>query len=203
MSPARASRKTDTSKLRAGFVQAWVELRADDPEAVSALAVARARLPEGQGLSGLRRLRVFELSGPLPGGPAVAELLHRSTWFYNPHKERCMVRAEARGPTPALGGDQAVLVVERGGERRPAAERWWFHETGQRIEVREAVAWLLRYAPGQDARARAAELAVLQDRHRGLLCHPAAQAHALAAADEIPLPWIGAGAADEGKEGNG
>ena len=33
-----------------------------------------------------------------------------------------------------------VLVTERDGERRPAAERWWRHETGKDIEVREGVA---------------------------------------------------------------
>src|SRR5262249_58024104 len=83
--------------------------------------------------------------------------------------------------------------------RRAAAERWWRHETGQSIEVREGVAWLLRYESEEDASAHAAELAVLDGRRRGLLCNPHAQDHALAAGDEIPLPWIGAAAMAGGK----
>ena len=177
----------------AAWAQAWIELRAEDPEAVSALGVARARLPEGRRLAGLRRVRLFELRGPLPEPGGLEDLLHRSTWFYNPHKERCTVRRTAREAAPTAPGEQAVLVVERDGARRPAAERWWLHETGQAIEVREGVAWLLRFEAGEDAAARAAQLALLTGRGRGLLCNPNAQDHALAASETIPLPWIGAG----------
>ena len=45
------------------IAQAFIELRSHDPEAVSALEVMRARLEAGQGLSGLRRFRVFEVRG--------------------------------------------------------------------------------------------------------------------------------------------
>ena len=192
MNPARPVRRAGASRAPGDCVQAWVELRAEDPEAVSALAVARARLADGRRLAGLRRLRLFELAGLPPGEAGVEELLLRSTWFYNPHKERCMVRANPRQGTPALPGERAVLVFERGGERRPAAERWWLHETGRAIQVREGLAWLLRFEPGEGAAERAAELAVLGGRRRGLLCNPHAQEHRLAGGGEIPLPWIGA-----------
>ncbi len=204
MSPARGARRAGGPDARvlpeAGCVQAWIELSTDDAEAISALAVARARLAAGRQLAALRRMRLFELSGALPARAEVEALLHRSTWFFNPHKERCTVRAAAREPSPATRGEQAVLVVERGGERCAAAERWWRHETGQAIEVRAGLAWLLRFEPGEDAAARAAELAVLEGRGRGLLCNPNAQDHALAAASRIPLPWIGSG---EGTRGAG
>jgi len=183
--PKRAPARADAS-----CVQVWIELKADDPEAVSALAVARSRLSEGRRLAGLRRARVFELSGALPAREAIEDLLHRSTWFYNPHKERCAVRVSAREAVPAEAVEQVVLVVERGGERRAAAERWWLHETGQLVEVREAVAWRLKFEMGEDAPARAAELAVLSGRRHGLLCNPNAQDHAVAAAGRVPLPWI-------------
>jgi len=174
-----------------GCVQAWIELRTDDPEAVSALVVARSRLGEGRGLVGLRRLRLFELRGPLPARAEIEDLLHRSTWFYNPHKERCSVRTSGREVSPAAAGEQAVLVVERGAGRCTAAERWWLHETGQPVEVRAGLAWLLRFEKGEDGPARAAELAVVSGREHGLLCNPNAQDHALAPAARIPLPWIG------------
>jgi hypothetical protein len=160
---------------------------------VSALAVARARIEEGHALIGLRRLRLFELSGALPARAAIEDLLHRSTWFYNPHKETCRVRARAREASPGAAGEQAVLVVERGAERSTPAERWWLHETGQTIEVRAGLAWLLRFERHEDARARAMELAVVRDRRHGLLCNPNAQDHALAPATRVPLPWIGIG----------
>jgi hypothetical protein len=56
--------------------------------------------------------------------------------------------------------------------------------------VREAVAWRLRFEKGEDAPARAAELAVLSGRRHGLLCNPNAQDHAVAVAGRVPLPWI-------------
>ena len=198
MAPPRRSTKqapgpggTPPHRPEGGCVQAWIELRADDPVAISALAVARARLSAGRGLVGLRRLRLFEVRGPLPAREEIETLLHRSTWFYNPHKERCAVRASAREAGPGATGEQAVLVVERGGERCLAAERWWLHETGQAVEVSAGLAWLLRFEPGEDAPARAAELAVVTGRGGGLLCNPNAQDHALTPAARIPLPWIG------------
>uniref|UniRef100_A0A832I1S9 Uncharacterized protein n=1 Tax=Eiseniibacteriota bacterium TaxID=2212470 RepID=A0A832I1S9_UNCEI len=159
-----------------GLAQAWILLHADDPEAVSALAVARAHLAAGRALAGLRRARLFELRGDLPGREELEDLLHRSTQFYNPHKERCLVRTSPEEPTPAAAGERILLVWERGGERRPAAERWWLHETGRRIEVREGVAWLLALEPGAPARAVEA-LAVVGDRAHGLLVNPHAQDH--------------------------
>ncbi|OGF15288.1 MAG: hypothetical protein A2W00_06805 [Candidatus Eisenbacteria bacterium RBG_16_71_46] len=171
------------------LAQAWIELRTDDPAAVSALAVARAHLASGRGLEGLRRLRLVEVRGSLPGREVIAELLHRSTQFYNPHKERCWVRLKATDPVPAEPGDQVVLVVERGAVARPAAERWWAHETGKTVEVSEGVAWVMRFAAGEAAAARALELADLRDRRNGLLCNPNSQSYRLAEAT-VPLPWI-------------
>jgi hypothetical protein len=49
-----------------------------------------------------------------------------------------------------------VLVWERGGARRPAAERWWRHETGETVAVCEGVVWALRFAVGTDAAERCA-----------------------------------------------
>lgn len=159
-----------------GLAQAWVQLHADDPEAVSALAVARAHLAAGRALAGLRRARLFELRGDLPGREELEDLLHRSTQFYNPHKERCLVRMADGDPTPAAPGERIILVWERGGERRPAAERWWLHETGRRIDVREAVAWLVAGVPGAPA-GTAEALADVGDRGHGLLVNPHAQDH--------------------------
>ena len=59
----------------ASLMQVYVELRAEDPEATSALAVARARLEAGRGLRSLRRVRVFELYGALPDRSQVDDLL--------------------------------------------------------------------------------------------------------------------------------
>jgi hypothetical protein len=170
--------------------QAWIEPVSDDPEAVSALAVARARLPAGRTLRSLRRLRLIELTGPLPARAGLEGLLHRSIQFYNPHKERCVVRTAASEAAPVAAGEHAVLVFDRGEERRGGAERWWRHETGRDIEVREGTAWVLSFdALEPDPAGAAAELAVLRDRRHGLLCNPHAQEHRLAAG-RVPLPWM-------------
>jgi hypothetical protein len=169
--------------------QAWVRLRADDPAAVSALMVARRSLAAGPTLASLRRFRLFELNGPLPVREELAELLHRSSQFYNPHKEECRVRANAAEPAPVEADEQVVLVFDRGLVRRTAAERWWSQVTGGPVEVREGVVWALRFKPGMAAAAQAADLAVLRDQAHGLLCNPHAQEHRLAGA-EVPLPWL-------------
>jgi hypothetical protein len=172
----------------ARIAQAFIEAMAEDPEAVSAFGVARGRLAAGRGLLGLRRMRVFELSGALPGRAALAGLLHRSIQFYNPAKERCTLRLQA-GEAAPIGADEiGVLVVERGGERRPAAERWWRHETGTTVEIREGVAWALELAPGVRAEA-ADDLAILRGREHGLLCNPHWQ-DARVASGVVPLPWF-------------
>ena len=172
--------------------QAWIELVRDDPEAGSALAVARAHLPAGRPLVSLRRLRLFEISGALPARAAIEGLLHRSIQFYNPQKERCTVRARATERPPLGDEEHAVLVFERGGERRAAAERWWRHETGEAIEVSEGVVWALGFAPSvKYTGARFAELAVLRDPRHGLFCNPHAQEHRIAAG-AIPMPWMAA-----------
>ena len=175
----------------AGRAQVWVELRADDPEAISAFAVARGTLKAAEGLSRLRRMRLLELSGPLPGREELEELLHRSTRFYHPQKERCVVRMAEADAVPLARGERAVLITERGGERRPAAERWWLHQTGERIEVREGVAWLLAFTAGADEDSALADLVVLKERRHGLLCNPHSQDSSVAGR-EIPLPWMGA-----------
>jgi len=173
--------------------QAWITPIADDPESVSALAVARQRLAAGRSVRRMRRVRLLELEGWLPARARLEDLLHRSTQFYNPHKECCAVRLSAREPAPFEPDERLVLVIERGGTRSHAAERWWRHETGKPIEVRTAVAWALAFDPGSPAEELAAELAVLRGPRHGLLCNPHAQEMQLASAG-APIPWIGAGA---------
>src|SRR5262249_11744365 len=108
----------------------------------------------------------FELSGALAERAEVEALLHRSTRFYNPAKERCTVRASEPEAAPFGASEALVLVVDRGLERRQAGERWWRHETGSRIEVREGTVWALAFEPGEDAAACAAALAVVRDRRQ-------------------------------------
>ena len=55
-----------------GAAQAWIELAGSDPEAWSALSVARARLPAARGLESLRRWRLVELGGSLPGAVPIS-----------------------------------------------------------------------------------------------------------------------------------
>jgi hypothetical protein len=176
---------------RVKTAQAWIELRADDPEAASALWVARNRLAVGREMTGLRRFRLIELTGPLPTRPRVEKLLHESTQFYNPHKERCHVRSAPRDAVPVSAEEQLVLVTERGGERRGAAERWWQHETGRSVEVREGIVWALSFAAGPEAKVRAADLVRVRDREHGLFCNPWCQ-DARTEGGKPPLPWIGA-----------
>jgi hypothetical protein len=176
---------------RDSLAQAWIELRSDDPSAVSALSVARARLPAGRNLSGLRRLRLVELRGPLPAKQELEELLHRSTQFYNPHKESCVVRVARDDAPPLHAGERAVLVFDRDGDRRSAAERWWLRETGERVEVREGIAWVLAFA-GRAADVE--DLALVRGRRHGLLCNPHSQECRVAGA-VVPLPWLVGGVA--------
>ncbi len=172
------------------LVQAFVETRSEDPEAVSAFEVARARLAAGARLVRLRRLRVFEVTGAHPGRREVEELLHRSTWFYNPAKERCTVRASDADPAPFAEGEALVLVVDRGLERRAPAERWWRHETGTKVEVREGVVWALAFEPGVDAAREAASLAAVTDRAHGLLSNPHFQGWSAGSGAHPPWPWF-------------
>jgi hypothetical protein len=169
--------------------QAWIELVTEDPEAVSALGVAQGRLAAGRALERLRRLRLIEIRGGVPGSVEVARLLHESTQFYNPHKERCTVRVRAEEVPPVREGDAVLLVWERGGTRRPSAERWWRHETGRDVRVDEGVAWVMTFVPGTDATAGARELGAVRDARHGLLCNPFAQ-EMRSGAGNIPLPWI-------------
>jgi hypothetical protein len=171
------------------IAQVWVELKSADPEARSAFAVARARLAAGHGLTGLRRFRVFELEGALPDRERLAGLLHHSTQFYNPHKESCVIRDSAQDPAPVAPGDQLVLVTERGGERRPAAERWWHHECGDRVLVREGLVWALSFDAAEDAAQHSRELAETTRRNQGLLSNPNSQ-DARCSGPAAPLPWI-------------
>ncbi len=171
------------------IAQAWIELLSRDPEAVSALAVARAELDAGASLEGLRRLRVIELCGALPERARLEELLHRSAQFYNPNKERCTLRLEAGEAAPVGPDTRVALVTERGGERLAAAERWWRGETGEKLSAREGVAWVMSFSNVSSADACAAELAGLRDRAHGLLCNPHSQECRLSGA-EVPLPWF-------------
>lgn len=169
--------------------QAWIELLSEDPAAVSALEVARERLVAGRKLRGLARVRLIELAGALPEAAALEALLHRSSRFYNPHKERCVLRTRDQDAAPLPPGATALLIVERGEERCLATERWWRHETGAAVEVREATVWMLSFEPGEDAAARTRELAVLEGRARGLFANPASQDWTLAV-ESPPLAWI-------------
>jgi hypothetical protein len=166
-----------------------VTLLAADPEAISALGVARRALEAGRRLAAVRRMRLLELRGSLPPRAALEDLLHRSIQFYNPHKERCVVRLDPVEPAPVLADEQVVLVFERGRPRWTAAERWWLHETGQRIEVYAGAAWALSFMAGADATAAAAALASLRSMTHGLFCNPNAQEHRLSDA-HVPLPWL-------------
>jgi len=172
------------------LTQAYVELLAEDPEAVSALTIARARLAAGRRLRSLRRVRVFEISGALPVPGEMQELLHRSTRFYNPAKERCTMRAAEREPAPFAPDEALVLVLDRGLERRPAGERWWKHETGEKVEMREGTVWALAFEPGEDAAARAGELAELKDRRNGLFANPHFQDWRPGEGSSPPWPWL-------------
>ena len=116
--------------------------------------------------------------------------MHRSTRFYNPAKERCTVRSAERDPAPFAAEEALVLVVDHGLERRPAGERWWRHETGARVEVREGIVWALGFEPGEDAGACAAALAVVRDRRRGLLSNPQSQDWRPGLAASPPWPWL-------------
>ena len=167
--------------------QAWITLHSEDPEAVSAFAVARSRLAAGDEILIHSRLRLIELRGALPTRPRLERLLHGSIQFYNPHKERCELRTTAREAGPAMAGAHVVIVTERGGDRRAAAERWWLHETGACIEVREGTAWRIEIAP--DSKLVLDDLITVRDRCHGLLCHPRSQ-EARVASGRIPLPWI-------------
>jgi hypothetical protein len=172
------------------MAQAYVELVAEDAEATSALAIVRGRLAAGRRLTSVRRLRVFELAGTLPSRAQLEALLHRSTRFYNPAKERCTVRAAERESAPFRPEEALVLVLDRGLERRPAGERWWKHETGEKVEVREGTVWALAFEPGEDAAARAGELAEVQDRRHGLFANPHFQDWRPGTGASPPWPWI-------------
>jgi hypothetical protein len=171
--------------------QAWIELRSDDPSAVSALGIARTRLAAGNGLSGLRRWRLIEIQGRLPEPGALAARLHASTWFYNPHKESLVLRTLERDPAPLPPGWQALLVLERDGTRREAAERWWRHAFRSKVQVHAGTVWGLGFEPGIDASVAASELLSVTDHLHGLFANPHAEwsAHAN---DGIPLGWISA-----------
>jgi hypothetical protein len=147
----------------------------------------------------MRRLRLIELQGRLPTRPKLEKLLHLSTRFYNPHKERCDVRASLRDRPPAPASADVVVVTERGGERRSAAERWWRHETGQDIEVREGVAWVIEWERGRGA---IGDLVALEEREHGLLCNPFAQ-EARMVRGKVPLPWISPAVEGTNVEGEG
>jgi hypothetical protein len=156
---------------------------------VSAFAVARAGLTSGRDLVELRRARLVEIAGSGRPREQVEALLHGSTQFYNPHKERCVIRMAPADPLPCAPDARVLVVWEHGGVRRPAAERWWRHETGEAVEVREATVWMLRFEPGADAEAALRDLGSLRDARHGLLCNPWSQGMS-AGAVNAALPWI-------------
>ena len=169
--------------------QAWIESIADDPEAVSAFAVARRTLEAGASLAGLRRMRLIEIEGVLPDAGALAARLHDSTRFYNPNKERCHLRVEDASPAPLAAGEAAALVFDRDGEERVASERWWKRVTGSAAKVREGTAWIASATPGHSALDVLAALLEVRDARHGLLCNPHAQ-ESRGPATVPPLRWF-------------
>ena len=180
--PAKAAR-------RRAVAQAWIEAIAEDPAAVSALAVARRVLAGGEDLRALRRVRLIEIEGALPDAQELALRLHDSTRFYNPHKERCAVRRQGGDASPLAAGERAVLVFDRDGERRPAAERWWKRVTGDTVRVREGTAWVGEAASGARRDALLAGLLPVAGLGSGLLCNAHAQEFRCAEGT-VPLPWF-------------
>ena len=75
-------------------------------------------------------------------------------------------------------------------DRRPAAERWWRHETGHKVEVREGLAWALGFEPGVDSAREAESLAAVEDRATGLLCNPHFQDWRPGTGVSPPWPWL-------------
>ncbi|MEO5617541.1 MAG: hypothetical protein ABIS67_07195 [Candidatus Eisenbacteria bacterium] len=177
---------------RRGVAQAWIETISEYPEAVSAFGVARRALGT-TGLQSLRRARLIELEGALPPAAEVAERLHGSTRFYNPNKERCHLRMTDADPAPLEPGERAVLVFDRGGERREAAERWWKRATGTPVRVREGTAWIVAATAPGEGDAMIEGLIELKDARHGLLCNPHAQEYRRAG-DPVPLAWFASGA---------
>lgn len=169
--------------------QAWIESIADDPEAVSAFAVARRTLEAGARLAGLRRMRLIEIEGALPDAGALAARLHDSTRFYNPHKERCHLRVTETDPAPLAADEAAALVFDRDGEERVASERWWKRVTGAAAKVREGTAWIASAAPGHPALEVLRELLEVRDARHGLLCNPNAQEFR-GPVTSVPLRWF-------------
>src|SRR5204862_7187796 len=123
-----------------GVWQAWIGRLGGDPEARSAADIARTRLAAGALLSYLRRARLIEIAGSALDRDGATALMHASTLVYNPYKEHCHVRRESRDAVPgAEPGTRLLLVMERSRTRRPASERWWAREAGQRVVVRRGV----------------------------------------------------------------
>ena len=109
------------------------------------------------------------------------------------HTRRSASCAPGSGKPDARGGGRAGGAgVRPRGRAPPGAERWWRQVTGAAVEVREGVAWALRFEPGVDAAAAALDLAVLRDQAHGLLCNPHAQEHRVSGA-KVPLPLAHAG----------
>ena len=100
------------------------------------------------------------------------------------------MRASAAAAAPFAADEALVLVLDRGLERRPAAERWWRHETGARVEVREGIAWGLRFEPGEDIAQGRASLAAVTDRGHGLLSNPHFQDWRAGTGAAPPWPWL-------------
>ena len=179
----------DAAPKTRGTAQAWIEAIADDPEAMSAFTVARRTLAAGAALASLRRVRLVEIEGVLPEPEALAARLHDSTWFYNPHKERCHVRVGEGVAAPLAAGEVAALVFERDGERRAGPERWWKRVTGGAAKVREGTAWIATAVPGHAAEDVLLDLLEVRDARHGLLCNPHSQDFRKPTAS-VPLRWF-------------
>src|SRR5205814_8530288 len=109
----------------------------------------------------------------------------------NPAKESAALRTSAAGSAPFAADERLVLVLDRGLERRAAAERWWRHETGARVEVREGTVWALAFEPGADAERCSAALAAATDRAHGLFSNLQFQDWRAGAGAAPPWPRLG------------
>ena len=82
-------------------------------------------------------------------------------------------------------------MIERGGERRPAAERWWSQRPGDSIEVREGTAWALTFDDEEDADAERRASWSRWWTEVTACCATLTRRRRDWPRREIPLPWIG------------
>ena len=153
-----------------------VELRAEDPEASSALVVARERLDGGARAAraaALPRVRAARRAAGDATSSRSGCTARRSSTI--PAKERCVVRAGGRrSPSPVAGrARRSCWSSSAAASAGAAAERWWRHETGARVEVREGVVVGAAVRAGRGrARRSARSWRWRATARHGLFCNP-------------------------------